>query len=65
MENQVVLGTGRADGDADAKAGLLSSIPLGRAGTVREAAGTVAYLASPAAGYVTGHILSINGGTDA
>ncbi|WER48175.1 3-oxoacyl-ACP reductase FabG [Cupriavidus sp. WKF15] len=37
-------------------------IPAGRAGTPEEVAGMVAYLASDAAAYVTGQVLSVNGG---
>lgn len=37
-------------------------IPLGRYGTVAEVAGTVAFLASDAAGYITGQNLRIDGG---
>lgn len=36
--------------------------PLGRAGTDREAAGGVVLMASPLAGYVTGHTLEVTGG---
>jgi 3-oxoacyl-[acyl-carrier protein] reductase len=41
---------------------LLSHIPLRRAGTDEEVAHAVAFLASPQAGYITGHVLDINGG---
>lgn len=40
----------------------LSTIPLGRLGTAAEVAAAVAFLAGPTAGYITGHVLAINGG---
>ncbi len=43
-------------------AGLLQQIPLGRLGEIREVAQAVAFLASPAASYITGQTLSVNGG---
>jgi 3-oxoacyl-[acyl-carrier protein] reductase len=41
---------------------LLARIPLGRLGQPQDIAAAVAYLASPAAGYVTGAVLHVNGG---
>jgi len=41
---------------------LLAQIPLGRLGEAADIAAAVAYLASPAAGYVTGTVLHVNGG---
>lgn len=40
----------------------VGSVPLGRLGTAAEVAAAVGFLASPAAGYITGHVLAINGG---
>jgi 3-oxoacyl-[acyl-carrier protein] reductase len=44
------------------RSALLAQIPLGRLGTVDDVAAAVGYLASPAAGYVTGCVLHVNGG---
>ena len=51
------------DGLDDAqKQRLLAGIPQGRLGEGADIAGAVAYLASDAAGYVTGQTLHVNGG---
>jgi 3-oxoacyl-[acyl-carrier protein] reductase len=44
------------------KSALLAQIPLGRLGLPEDVAAAVAYLASPAAAYVTGTVLHVNGG---
>jgi 3-oxoacyl-[acyl-carrier protein] reductase len=44
------------------RADLLREIPLNRLGTVEEVAAVVAFLASPAAAYVTGQTINVNGG---
>ena len=44
------------------RAGLLGQIPLARLGTPADIAAAVLYLVSPAAAYVTGETLSVNGG---
>ncbi len=40
----------------------LKMIPLGRVGTTGDVASAVAFLASEEAGYITGHVLNVNGG---
>jgi 2,3-dihydroxy-2,3-dihydro-p-cumate dehydrogenase len=42
---------------------VTSFVPLGRAGEMHEVASMVAYLASDAAAFVTGQVISVNGGT--
>lgn len=42
---------------------IRQSIPAGRGGTVEEIAAATAYLASDDAGFVTGQVLSVNGGS--
>lgn len=44
------------------KTALLAQIPLGRLGRPEDIAAAVAYLALPAAGYITGSVLHVNGG---
>ena len=41
---------------------VLALTPVGRLGEPMEIAASVLYLASPAAGFVTGHVLDVNGG---
>ena len=44
------------------EAELKKQIPMGRFGTPEEVAEAVAFLVSPQAGYITGNVISINGG---
>lgn len=44
------------------QAELLASIPLGRYASAEEVAGVVTFLASPAAAYITGAVLPVDGG---
>ena len=48
--------------DDDQRAAMLSGIPLGRLGSVDDVAQAVAFLASPAAAYITGSTLHVHGG---
>ena len=41
---------------------MLATVPLGRMGTGRDVAAGVRFLVSEEAGYITGHVLNINGG---
>ncbi len=41
---------------------MLAAVPMGRIGRADEVAGAVSYLCSLEAGYVTGQVLSVNGG---
>ncbi len=47
---------------ADLKVKVQEMIPLGRAGTDMDVAHAVKFLASEEAGYITGHVLNVNGG---
>jgi 3-oxoacyl-[acyl-carrier protein] reductase len=44
------------------KQNALKMIPLGRIGSSEDVANCVAFLASEEAGYITGHVLNVNGG---
>lgn len=41
---------------------LVANIPMGRWGTVEDVSYAVSFLATEAAGYITGHVLSVDGG---
>jgi 3-oxoacyl-[acyl-carrier protein] reductase len=58
-----LIGTDMTDELTDEqRQAMLDRIPLGRLGDVSEVAALTAFLASDAAGYVTGETIHINGG---
>jgi 3-oxoacyl-[acyl-carrier protein] reductase len=50
------------DLDADTRETILDAVPLDRLAEPHEIAESVLFLASPAADYITGHVLHVNGG---
>jgi 3-oxoacyl-[acyl-carrier protein] reductase len=42
---------------------LLAGVPMGRVATLDEVVAPILFLLSPGAGYITGHVLRIDGGT--
>jgi 3-oxoacyl-[acyl-carrier protein] reductase len=56
-----IISSGMSGSVFDATA-IANLVPMKRAGSVEEVASLVGFLASPEAGYITGQIISINGG---
>ena len=56
-----IISSGMGDAAFDA-ATIAAIVPMKRAGTAEEVAALVAYLASEEAAYITGQVISINGG---
>ena len=55
----------RFSGNAERKAGLISTVPLGRVGEPDEIANAIVFLCSDKAAFITGHVLSVDGGKSA
>ena len=55
----------RFTGTAERKAGLVAGVPLKRAGTPAEIADAIVFLSSSKASFITGQIISVNGGKTA
>jgi NAD(P)-dependent dehydrogenase (short-subunit alcohol dehydrogenase family) len=55
----------RFTGNAERKASLVSTVPLGRVGEPDEIANAIVFLCSDRAAFITGHVLSVDGGKSA
>ncbi len=48
--------------DPEARARVTSTVPLGRMGTAEDCAGCIAFLCTPAASFITGTVVTVDGG---
>ncbi|MEI7732150.1 MAG: 3-oxoacyl-[acyl-carrier-protein] reductase [Verrucomicrobiota bacterium] len=48
--------------NAEQKEGIMKQVPLGTLGTAEDVANAALFLASPLAGYITGQVISVDGG---
>lgn len=54
--------TSRLWSDPEARARVTKTVPLGRMGTAEDCAGAILFLCSPAASFMTGTVLTVDGG---
>jgi 2-hydroxycyclohexanecarboxyl-CoA dehydrogenase len=62
IDTALLRAVGASEQGAKVVAGLSRAIPFHRLGTPEEIADAVAFFASPAAGFITGQVLSVSGG---
>jgi 2-hydroxycyclohexanecarboxyl-CoA dehydrogenase len=62
VDTALLKDVGASDLGARIVAGMTNAIPFRRLGTPEEIADAVAFFASPAAGFITGQVLSVSGG---
>jgi NAD(P)-dependent dehydrogenase (short-subunit alcohol dehydrogenase family) len=65
LERQQRIKAQQALGDADRWREMLKALPQGRPGTVEECASVVVFLASPRAGWISGSVVTVDGGMHA
>jgi NAD(P)-dependent dehydrogenase (short-subunit alcohol dehydrogenase family) len=65
LERQQRIKSQQVLGDPDRWREMLKNMPQGRPGTVEECASVVVFLASPCAGWVSGSVLTVDGGMHA